>query len=413
MSTIGEYRTVVGDTFETVSRKVYGSAGGAASIRLANPGVIEPMAAGTSLVIPSWSGGIRDRIPVRSSSGESEVAVLLRGTLFRYWEEINITRSVDTFDTVMLSAPLSVENPGFRRLVRPFSFDNFDIHIGGEHLFTGTLTGVSPDLSDRARRVDLSGYSLPGVLQDCTPPVDAYPVEFNDLNLEQIARTVAGYFGIGVEFQVDPGPVFSRAGMNEGKKVLPFLIGLSQQRRVVISSTPRGNLVFHRPDVATVPDATFVEGQRPLQSVATSFDPQSYYSHITGVPPQLIGIGAGPSFTARNPLVSSLRPFTFTAEDSEYSDIETIVNAKLGRMYANAVGYTITVTTWRTNSGKLFAPGMTVRVTAPGAMVYNPYDFLVRRVTLVRSSKGEGAQLDLVLPGSFSGEAPGRMPWAE
>ena len=77
-------------------------------------------------------------------------------------------------------------------------------------------------------------------------------------------------------------------------------------------------------------------------------------------------------------------------------------------MLAGTVSYTAEVSTWRNQRGELWAPGDTVKVQAPGAMIYDAYDFLIRSITFRRQ---DSATLSLVLPESFDGGTPGRMPW--
>jgi hypothetical protein len=44
-------------------------------------------------------------------------------------------------------------------------------------------------------------------------------------------------------------------------------------------------------------------------------------------------------------------------------------------------------------------------------MIYSSYEFVVRSVRFDSETDSETAELDLVLPGSFSGEIPESMPW--
>jgi prophage tail gpP-like protein len=77
------------------------------------------------------------------------------------------------------------------------------------------------------------------------------------------------------------------------------------------------------------------------------------------------------------------------------------------------VSYTADVATWRDPSGALWAPNTTVKVEYADAMVYSEYEFLIRDVNFEQNAYSEVARLALVLPGSFTGEAPDRLPWDE
>ncbi len=112
------------------------------------------------------------------------------------------------------------------------------VTIGGTPLFTGVMMTPSPTLKNDRKSVAVSGYYLPGVLMDCPIPASAFPLEFNNQNLREIARTVAKTFGIAVDFKEDPGPIFERVAADPTTKAFAFLFKLARQRNFVISSTP-------------------------------------------------------------------------------------------------------------------------------------------------------------------------------
>lgn len=405
------FRAGPSDTFETVARKVYGDERQARRIAQANPGVVEPIPPGTVLTTPPQPAAPANKRPRAPSDNQNEVALLIDGTRFRFWTDLSITRALDAMDTVEFSAPFEAGAPGFRETFRPFSFKDLDVTVGGTPLFTGTLIGVMPVLDAERKTIGVSGYSRPGVLEDCTAPASAYPVEFNGLDLQAIAAALCEPFGLGVVFDGPVGPPFERAAVEPGSTVLSFLSDLAKQRNLVVSSTPDGALLFQQSVEPGAPVAVLRQGASPVLGVTPSFSPQQYFSHITGL--QAVRVGTeGSQFTVRNPhLAGVVRPMTFSAPDVEGGSIADAVQAKTGRMFGNMAAYGVPVSTWRDAQGALWAPNTTVLLEAPGAMVYAPYEFVVRSVRFDRSGAQESAELDLVLPGSFSGQTPGAMPW--
>ena len=158
---------------------------------------------------------------------------------------------------------------------------------------------------------------------------------------------------------------------------------------------------------------TLAEGSPPLVSVTPNFKPGAYFSHITGIRPSKSG-SRGSQFTAKNERLDGiLRPHTFTAGDVKGGELEDAVRAKLGRMFANIATYSAVVVGWRDDNGDLLEENKTIKLTAPSAMIYQPYEFLIRNLDLRQGPDVEYAVLNLVLPGVFSGEIPGRFPWDE
>src|SRR5690606_2337670 len=259
----------------------------------------------------------------------------------------------------------------FRNRFRPFEYRPVDVTVGGEQLFTGVMLGVDPSISESRREVSVSAYSLPGVLQDCTPPASAFPIEYEGLTLRDICRAVVAPFGLAVEFFGSPGGPFERAAMNPGATVLSFLAPLAKERNFVIGSSPEGALRVWRSVRPGSPVARLREGESPLLSVTPSFSPQDYFSHITGLEATDFGDDCT-QYTVKNARIrpSVLRPTTFDIKDSEPADVPEAVSAKMGRMFANAASYSVSVATWRTPTGRLWEPNTTLTLFAPGAMVY-------------------------------------------
>lgn len=415
------YSVVGGDTFELIARKQFGTEQGAGAIASANPGVLQPLLPGTTLNIPKFRlfdlldtppTILQDAPQVTPAEDEDEVAITIGGTRFRFWSAVKITRAIDNLDTVEFAAPFEPDLPNFREAFRPFSYQDLGVSVGGQQLFTGTLVGVDPDVGTDATLVDVSGYSLPGVLADCTAPASAYPIEFNDLALPEIARKLLEPFGLSTEF-FDVGAPFDRVALAPGSAILPFLAGLAKQRNLVISSTTAGDLRFWRSAPTGPPVARLQQSLAPVNKVTPFFAPQEYFSHITGLEQIVIG-EYGSQFTVQNPrLQGVLRPTSFKTRDTATGDVKATVEAAAGRMFGNAVAYSVEVATWRDPQGQLWEPNTNVDLLAPGAMVYSFYTFEVRSVTFNATDKSRTATLDLVIPGSFGGELPGSLPWDE
>lgn len=406
------HKVIAGDTFELISRKAYGVETEALNIAKANPGASEPLSVGTTLIIPVLPDAPETAPAEFAANNANEVALLIDGERFRFWDQIKITRSIDSMSTVSFSAPFTADAQSFREAFKPLSFKLVQVTVGGIPLFTGTMVGVTPVLEKDKKTIEVSCYATPGVLNDCTPPASAFPLEFLDQDLKAIAKTLAAPFGLAVEFLVDPGPIFERVALDPGKKILAFLSELAKQRNLIISDSPSGKLVFLQSTADTAPVAVLSQGASPLLSVTPFFEPQDYHSHVTGIEPALIGGLAGAQFTVKNRhLPGVVRPLTFKAPDTLDADVKAAVDAKIGRMFGNAVSYAVLVSTWRDSNGKLWEPNTLINVTAPDAMIYNEYIFLIRSVVFDKDRATGTAVLTIVLPGAFSGRIPERMPW--
>lgn len=396
-----------------LARQIYGDERAAILLRNANPGITNTEALTKADVLapnaPKSSPFIAGR-----SVAPNDVEVAIDGTIFKHWQNIRVTRSIDTITTLSLTAPFDPEDAVKRRLFKPFSYNAAEVLVGGSTFFAGTMIAVDPQLDEQSNIVAASFYGKPGVMADCTAPASVYAerdgsIEWDNATLEVIAEDVAGFFGIKIQFLDNSGPPFERAGLQPNKKALPFLIELAAQRGLVISDTTRGAIVFRKAKTSGAAVASIEQG--PAVEVTPMFNPQEYYSHVTGIAPIIIGL-AGTQYTVKNErLAQVFRPYTFEDEGIIDSEIKAAVDSKVGRMFANAVSYSVKVATWRTPGGKIWEPNTIIKVKAPRAMIYTPFEFLIRSVQFDKSPEAETATLDLVLVGSLAGQIPGRMPW--
>lgn len=363
-----------------------------------------------------------------------KVTLIIDDVAFTYWSEIEIALRLDAIDTVSFGAPFDAEHEEFREVFRPFSFLPIALQVSDQTLFTGTLIDSDPKTDEDSTTVQVSAYAAPGVLEDCTPHPDSYPLEFNNLGLRAIATRLAAPFGIKVRFEAPEGAKFKRAACDPDKKIHDFLSDLAKQRGLVMGNTASGELLFRRSIYGGSPVARFVEGVPPLTRVAPKFQPRSYYSQLTGLSP-IHGPRTGGKWTCPNPRIAEshtrkgrlrrrelvglagvpspvMRPLTTKLDDTEIGDVPHAVRAKLGRMFGNMVSWSIeNLPTWRDPKGHLWRPNTTVMLTAPSAMIFTESELLIREVSLKQTASSTTATLQVMLPGAFSGEVPQRFPW--
>jgi prophage tail gpP-like protein len=340
------------------------------------------------------------------------VSILIDGKQVSGWSDLEITDSIDAFSTVGFTAPFEAERREFRELFRPFSYAPVRVFVGTEALFTGTLLGVNPHAEPDRRWVEVTAIAMPGVLEDCTAPASALPHEFRKVTLADIAQKVLKPFQIDTDFRNGSGPAFDRVKIDEEKKLIEFLINLAKQRSRLLSNNTEGQLLCWQPVAPGNPVARLRQYEPPIGKVEAEFFPQEYFSEITAYSGAKRG-RKGSKYTELNPFLRDvLRPTSFKLDNTEKGDSPAEARSKMGRMLANVAAYTIDdIPTWHTADGQLFTSNTTALVTAPDAMIYSEYELLIRRVRRKQDADKWTLGLDLVLPGSFTGDMPQTLPW--
>lgn len=340
----------------------------------------------------------------------------VRGNYFGYWQNVEIKRSVDRYSTVRFEAPFEPSRREFRDTFRPFTFQRLECLINLETAVTGFMLGVNPSFDPNSRVIEVTGYAKPAVFHKCMVPPDELGkgILFNGQSLRAIAERLGNAFGIKCDFQHDDATPFKKCKLEIDKQIQPFLVDLAKQRNCVLNDTPAGDLRFWQGAEPGRPVGALIEGTAPFTKAEASFNPEDYFSQVTGFGKKKRGRKESRWTALNHWLVAPLRPFTFKLEDSERADVPEATLRKMGGMFADMASWTIPdLPGWRAPNGEIWEPNTTLIVHAPSTMIYQPYELLIREVTLKQTKDADTASLNVVMPGAFSGKIPEFLPWDE
>ena len=341
------------------------------------------------------------------------VTLSIAGKVFRNWDSLRLRFGMDEPSSCAFSAPFEPGNRAQRETFRPLSFQPVDVAIDGDPVISATMMTPIPMRDASSRTVSVSAYSREAVLNDTTPSVDDYPTAFEPgQRLRSISDQLGAPFGVSSEFTAPEGGPFPYISLEPEKKILKFLGKLAQERGLIIGSTPTGGLLYQQ-ETSAPPVAIWTQGNPPVTGVVPQIRSQDYYSEITALGPSFVGQPGAAHKVINTRAEGIYRPFTYRASDADLGDLPLLTEARMGRMFANAASYVVNITGWRDSHGDLWRPNTRIRLTAPDAMIYQPYTFLVRWVELIKTTTSRHAVLGLTLPGVFSGKVPERFPWEE
>lgn len=420
-----------GDLLWKISIKYYGVPGKWTDIVSANPQltgratasdgspIIRP---GDTLIIPDMQEAKKTSSPIKTKqtivldeNAKRDLALFCDGKKFVGFTGYTVVCSVDTFDAFSFSTVWDAEKKELRDLFRPFSYKECEVYFDGDLIFKGKMLPAVPNVQPDSKTITIQGYPSCAVLNDSTLPDSLYPPEYNELTLSDIAGSIAGAFGVGVQIKADVGEPFKSVEIAPEDKILDFLKKLAEQRGVFLSNAQDGSLLIWKPEQEAV-SATFKEGEKPFISCVPAFDGQKMFSHVTGFT-KVTEEKDSEKYTYENSYLTKngvLRCYTRVMEDVDSSGLENAVKATAGRMFASAVKYTLTVAGHRDKNGKLYRKNMMVSVLAPDAEIYKETKLQVDEVQLKRSDKeGEQTVFSLVLPGARTGDLDGSFAWEE
>lgn len=347
-----------------------------------------------------------------STTRNDEVSLSIGGTPVVGWTELSVTRAIDSYSTVSVLAPFDPSRREIRELFRPFQYRELVVKVGAETVFTGMVVDILPQSGPEGSSVSVTGYALPAQLEDCTEPVSALPLKFEDIGLRGILSAILGPLGVEYELRGTEGGPFEEVALDPDKSPQSVLAEVAKQRGFVLSDTPDGQLLCWRSTESGTPVVRFEEGVPPLGPIDAEFSAREYYSEVTGYTQDKRG-RQGSHHTEQNPWLERIRPHAFELKDIDPSEAPAAVQSKLGRMFGNMAGWSIgNLPTWRDPRGQLWTPNTTLTLLAPGVMVYQETELLVRSVELRADAEKQVAKLDVVMLGAFSGDSPKVLPWA-
>lgn len=385
------YNAMKGDTIQSVAARFRITTN---ELVNANPSLrLRPLQAGDRLVTP-----IQDPlVQAGSTASDDTIAIRVKGKLLTGFDSFSITSSFDGIAKATFIMPY--KNAG----LKPFGFEQIQVSIGQDKVFTGTVIGFSSVDSLEGNSVKIEAYALPGILEDCSSP--SGPNVFRNKNALEIALRLCQPFGIQVD--VIPGltlPRIHKIIYKPERRVYDFLVEVAQKSGVLLNSTVSGKLL-----ITTLQDNIKITNKMgpgsPIISITPEFNTKDYYSHIIGIIP-IRGFNPYSKATARVKIVNNkdmeiYRPFVYRADN--LTDLKH-ANA---RMNGNAISYTVEMATWFDIAGLVWTPGDLINIEYPEAYITKPFNLLIRSATL----KNDGsATLKLCLPKAFGGADEG-MPW--
>ena len=403
----GTYKAIGGEDWNMVARATTGNDIDADKIRQANPGMPIPLRPGMTVQIPE----ILESVPVDLD----DVSIIVNGQQIKTFDDLEIAFSIDAITKATFTVPNEIET---RSIFKPLSSPMVTIGVNGNVLLTGRCESPEPVSGGNKRTLKISCYSSPGILERCHRPLTAFPFEWTNANLLQIANELCLPHGVACVFQAPPGALFERVDIQPGTSILDFISELAQQRGPVMTSDAMGQLIVWTGVAAGSPVAQLKKGTPPVEDLNLVIDESKYYSSVTGYIPAktkrrgLKALGRSFEFTVRNPHATDIvRPYEMEFTDIGEGELVVAVNTLAGRMFADIVSVDAELTTWFDDNGAVYTPNTTLTVESEEDFISVPYEFLIADVTLRITAEAQTASLRLTLPGVYSGIIPAVLPW--
>lgn len=334
----------------------------------------------------------------------------IRNRKITNFESFDINLKYDSFaSTFSLSFTFDPDNLEHKEMACIGHYHIARLYHNGQLLLTGYV--LSTELTDNPEPTSttISGYSLPGVLEDCEIPTTSYPLQVNGMNLEEISSKLIQPFGltqvIDASVKADMKLAYDDTDVKPGQSIGSFLSQLATQRNIVISHDEFGRLVYTRPSKNRRPIFHF-ERNIPQTYMGLSFDGQRMHSSIKvfqqkEFDPEIAVTEA----EVINPYV----PFVFRPHVAVQSSGDARDTEKTARnILANelrGLSFSITTDRWLIDN-KVITPGQLITAKNPQIYLYKTAELFMESVRLQGDKTKTVATIGCVLPEVYSGDTP-------
>lgn len=322
-----------------------------------------------------------------------------------------VMRTIDTVtDSFTASIAWDSDDDEVTDLILPDSFTDAKVYLGGYLVLTGRLYKSTPELTENGYVVGLEGFSLTA---DVADSVVKPPLEVKKVTLKQRAESLLEPFGLTVIYEADTGDVFDRVTATASEKVFDHLAELARQRSVLISSTPKGELIFYQADVSK-PVGVIEEGKPPFLQARPDFDGRKrFFSYrVVGPTPKKSTGRNALEAVAKDENVPKSR-FTMTkAMDATPGNIQQIADWERSKAIVDAYTIDCDVSSWYAPNDELWQVNKIVTVKAKTLFAPKGFDFLIKSVEYIFEAGGTTAVLGLVPPNAYTGK-PLEVPWGK
>ena len=309
---------------------------------------------------------------------------------FKFFSDFNIALIYNSIGSTFSFTALNDILP------EPLEYNKCEIvNDEGELLITGTILNPTNSIAKKEQLTNLTGYSLPGVLEDCNIPHGLYPLQSDNLTLKQIVDKILPAFGLKYiatsNIQSEFNKKYKKTNATPNQSIKDYINDLASQRGIILTHDNKGQIIFTKVDANSLkPVATFEEGNPGIMEMDLQINGQSMHSEITVMKQASSKNPDAGQFTIDNPYVTDVfRPKVKILNSGDIFDVEKAARIELGAEL-EAIKLTIKTT-------KFVAPGNLIQAKSKRLKINKLTNFFVQQNTILGDVRGEKYELNCVL----------------
>lgn len=296
-----------------------------------------------------------------------------------------------------------------RNMFNPGHYHLIKIKHDGETLLTGTMLSAAFKSSAIKQLAGCSGYSLPGVLEDCQVPTELYPLQSDGKTLKEIADRMTSLFPFSVSISSSVadlmGETYDTTTTKEDQTIKEYLGSLASQKNIILSHTQGGNLLFTKPNTNILPIFNLSGDTVGVVNMSLSFNGQGMHSSISVLKQASIDTDNAGEGVIINPFVPyAFRPFVKIQSSGNDNDSNKAARNVLSTEMKK-ISLKIQLNTWYLN-GKFIKPNNIITVQNEDIFLFKRSRWFIESIDYSQNSNDTGAVLTCVLPEVYNDNTP-------
>lgn len=277
-------------------------------------------------------------------------------------------------------------------LPKPLTYPSIEIYHDDELILTGTILNQSAVSESKPTLVSVSGYSKAGILEDCTIPLTAMPMQLDNMSLKEICDKLLPLYELKYSFENSVASLmtkkYEKVNFDYDKTLKSILVDLATERGIFINHTSRGDIRFTDSSASNLKIVEHFEDDGTM-NIDLDINGQQMHSEISMLSgTDDLSISEG-EITLKNPYVKVNRPIIYKMSSGDSIDIKDAVRLKLS---SELRGITLKIETT-----KFIKPGNLITVTSSKLNLNHRVPFFIEQTVISQDKQGLKYSMSCVL----------------
>ncbi|MDA3816943.1 MAG: hypothetical protein PF486_06160 [Prolixibacteraceae bacterium] len=279
----------------------------------------------------------------------------------------------------------------------PLQYPEVKIYNDDDLILTGYIVNQKYAASERPHLISVSGYSKSGILEDCTIPLSAMPMECDNMSLREICNKLLPLYNIKFTMEKVVLPLmnkkFEKVNFDYDKSIKTIIVNLAKERGVYVNHLTDGYVHFTDSSSDNLEVVEHFEDYG-VKSMSLNVNGQSMHRYITVVAPaDEEGVVNG-EHTIENPYINVEKHIIKKLDDGSSMDVKEYARFSLGLELRSIY--------LKINTTKFVKSGQIISVKSDKLKIPKDTIFFIERTYAKTDPAGDYYELSCVLKDCYS-----------